>query len=895
MGRFNVAVRAFSLYSRHTELTRKVQTFLQFSPLTVLVFLLFVGQRASGQIRVYENGQSTLRGIEASLHVDSPGRRKIDLAGTWTYSTDNETWKDVKVPSSFDYRGRLTFLRKFTIDEATLKSAAIELVALGINHDAEVYINDVFVGKHVGGYTTMQVSLPENSLQLGSENTIKIIATNTLSARSTLPLRKQIWGWRNYGGILRDIYLLATPKLWIDRVLAHSSLSGDLTQGTVNVTATLTSKVADAAGDTLNTLLRSAQVLFALELLDRNSGSVMGQSSAQPVSILPNRDHEVQSSLSVPSPRLWSPESPDLYTLKARLFLQLGKQVRVIDEFERLIGFRRIDVAKSLLVINGKPAVLKGVVWHEDSPSRGASLTYEQMEKDIVLIKTMGANAIRFAFHPPHPHLLNLCSRYGLFALLEIPAWNVPAEILDQESFQVLAEGMTAEMVERDVHQPSVLAWGIGDDFDSGDQRARGYVERMIAAVRKLDDRPVYFGSRMLTGDVCSDQVDIAAVKLRAEDAKSFKSSILRWKNDHPSQPVMVLAYGKDVQPNNRNGWSDPMSQQAQARFFERFYAVVKEANIAGSFIDSFADWRGDRPLLSVNNGNPYVHPVGLVSFAREKRVAYETVRTLYNGEKTTALPIGRYRASFPIAHIVCGFVVIFVLAYLYHYNRRFNETFKRALLRSYNFYADLRDVRIASIPQTLIVAVAVSVTLGVVLSGILYRYRTDTFADYVLTQIFVSDALKERLISAAWNPFEGILAFSIVLLAWYPITAALIKLFSMLVKTRVYWYHAFAIAVWGSLPLVLLSPLGMALFKLLETDFYVLPTFLIILAFLLWTFLRVLKGASVIYDISRSKAYAGGIAVTVLAAAGLFIYYESSYAITAYVQLIIHMARSLG
>jgi hypothetical protein len=50
-----------------------------------------------------------------------------------------------------------------------------------------------------------------------------------------------------------------------------------------------------------------------------------------------------------------------------------------------------------------------------------------------------------------------------------------------------------------------------------------------------------------------------------------------------------------------------------------------------------------------------------------------------------------------------------------------------------------------------------------------------------------------------------------------------------------------------------------------------------------------------VIYDISRSKAYAGGIAVTVLAAAGLFIYYESSYAITAYVQLIIHMARSLG
>ena len=861
----------------------------------MLILLFFAGQSASGQVRIYQNGQPTLLGSEASLHIDSPARRKIDLAGTWTYSLDNETWKDVKVPGSFDYRGRVTFLRKFAIDEATLRSSSIQLVAMGINYDAEIYVNGVFVGKHVGGYTTIQFPLPENSLELGDENAITIIVTNNLSARSTLPLRKQIWGWRNYGGILRDIYLLVTPKLWIDRVFARTGVHEDLTRGNVNVAATLTNMVNDSSGDTLSSLLRSAQVLFAVELLDKTSGSIVSQSPPQPINVSPNRDYEVTTSLSVLSPRLWSTETPDLYTLKARLFVQQGKQVRVIDEFERMVGFRRVDIVKSLLVVNGRPTALKGVVWHEDSPNHGASLSYEQMEKDIVLIKTMGANAIRFAFHPPHPYVLNLCSRYGLFAMLEIPAWNVPADILDQESFQVLAEGMMTEMVERDLHHPSVFAWGIGDDFDSADQRARGYVKRMVDAVKKLDDRPVYFGSRMLTGDVCSDQVEIAALNLRTENVSSFKNSILKWKKEHPAQLVLVLSYGKGVEQNNRNGWSDPMSQEAQARFFERFYTAVKEANIGGSFIDAFADWRGDRPLLAVNGGNPYVHPVGLVSSAREKRAAYEMVRTLYNSEKITALPIGRYRASFPIAHIVWGFIVIFVMAYLYHYNRRFNETFKRALIRSYNFYADLRDLRSVSIPQTAIVALAVSVTLGVVLSGILYRYRTDTFADYVLTQIIVWDVLKERLIAAAWNPFEGIIAFSIVLLAWYPLTAALIKLFSMFLKRRVYWYHAFAVAVWGSLPLVLLSPLGMALFKLLQSDFYVLPTFIIVLAFLLWAFFRVLKGASVIYDISRTKAYAGGIAVTLIAAAGLLIYYESTYAITAYVQMIIHMARSLG
>ena len=888
-------IQASPFYSRHRELTRRVYTFLLFSPLCLLILLLLAVPCASGQLRVFENGQSTLRGPEAGIHADSPTRRKIDLAGTWSYSVDNETWQDVRVPSSFDHIGRVTFLRKFTVDRPTLLSAAIHLVAMGINHDAEIYINDIFVGKHVGGYTTIQLSLPENSLQLGSENAIKIIVTNTLSAKSTLPLRKQIWGWRSYGGILRDIYLLVTPKVWIDKALARTSVSENLNEGLVAVSATLTSNLAESPGDTLGPLLRSAQVLLTAELHDKVSGALIGQSAPQPVNILPNRDLEVKTSLAVMAPRLWSPETPDLYTLTVKLFVQQGRLVRVIDHVEQLLGFRRVDIDKGMFVVNGKSVVLNGIVWHEDSPNHGASLSYEQMEKDVVLIKTLGANAVRFAFHPPHPYVINLCSRYGLFALLEIPAWNVPAEILNHESFQVLAEGMVTEMVERDVHHPCVLAWGIGDAIDSADPLARSYVRRLAAAIRKQDDRPIYFGSRTLSQDICSDQVDLAGVSVRAEDVRSFRNLIVQWKGKHPAQPTIVLAYGKEVEGENRNGWSDPMSQEAQARFFERHYAALRDAKIAGSFIDAFADWRGDRPLLAVKDGDPYVYPFGLLSSDREKRASYEIVRALYNAEKTTALPIGRYRATFPIAHIAWGFVVIFVMAYLYHYNRRFNETFKRALVRPYNLYADLRDLRSVSIPQTIVIAVAVSVTLSVVVSGALYRFRTEPIADYLLTQVVVSDAVKEYIIDAAWHPFEGIIAFTVVFLMWYPLTAALIRLFSMLVKTRVYWYHAFAIAVWGSLPLVLLSPLGMALFKLLQSNFYVLPAFIITCAFLLWSFLRVLKGVSVIYDISPIKAYVGGILVTLAVAAALFAFYESTYAITGYIELILHMAGSLG
>jgi hypothetical protein len=298
---------------------------------------------------------------------------------------------------------------------------------------------------------------------------------------------------------------------------------------------------------------------------------------------------------------------------------------------------------------------------------------------------------------------------------------------------------------------------------------------------------------------------------------------------------------------------------------------------------------------LSISSGDRYVYPVGLLSQGREKRASFDMVKLLYNGEKTNALPIGRYRASFPIAHIAWGFAVIFVIAYLYHYNRRFNETFTRALIRSYNFFADLRDVHTVSIPQTFALAASVSVTMGVILSGILYRYRTDTLADHVLTLFVVWDGLKEKLISATWHPLLGILLFSLVLLLWYPLLALLIRVFAFFVKRRVYWYHAFAVAVWGSLPIVLLSPVAMALFKLLQTDVNVLPAFALIALFLIWSLLRILKGVSVIYDISRLKAYTGGFLLVLVTLGGVFVYYETTFALSAYIEFFFHIGRSLS
>jgi len=828
--------------------------------------------------------------------MDTPTRRKIDLSGQWSYSLDGESWSLMKVPGSVDYEGRIVFQRKFSLSDSLLGNFAFKFVALGINHDVEVFINDVFIGKHTGGYTVVELDIPDNALQLGSENVMSIVVSNQLSARATLPVRKQVWGWKNYAGILRDVYLLATPKLWIETLTVAASLGDDFQQGTFDVTATVSNH--DFQGlttDSAAAKLQPKAYLFNLEVQEKLSGEVVAQSVPLTLALQPNHDLEVRTSVVISAPRLWSPEAPEMYILRGVITMIDGRQRTVLDKTAWNTGFRKLEITENGVVVNGVRRTLKGVVWHEDSPSFGGSLTYEQMERDIALIKTLGANAVRFAFHPPHPYMLNLCARYGIFAFVEVPVWNVPADVLTDETFQLLAESALREMAQVFHANPALIAWGIGSDFDSADPRSILYVNRITKFMKSFDNRPVYFGSRMIENDLCTESVDFAAVCLPNQELKEFKHTLQTWKSKHPRKPVIVLSYGRKVEHENRNGWSDPMSQEHQARFFLQYYGALKDARVAGSFISSFADWRGDRPILTVNSRDTYLHPVGLMSYAREKRLSFEMVNVLYDEVKASAIPVGQHRSSFPVAHVVSGLFVIILGGYQYAYNRRFGESVRRAFLRSYNFYADLRDMRAASVLHTLTLGSLISVTCGVMVSSILYHYRTDDLFDYSLTYFIVSDAVKERIIYATWNPLWGIIGLSVVFFFLFWILAAFVKTCSLVVKSKVRWFHAYSVPVWGALPMIFLSPVAMSLFKVMENPIYVIPSLSIIAVFLIWAALRVLTGISVIYDISPAKSYAGGIVVCGIVAGALYLYYDSAFAIGSYVKFAFNVARSLG
>ncbi|MFN3135004.1 MAG: glycoside hydrolase family 2 protein, partial [Candidatus Kryptonium sp.] len=449
------------------------------------------------------NGNPTLVGIDAGMFQDTNTRFKIDLSGKWLARIQGDKkWFEVLVPSAYDFTGKVTFRKSFNLGDTLVNNKTIFLVAYGINYECQIFINGQFIARHSGGYTSFVVRIPDRVLNAG-ENTIEIRVSNELNSRTTIPLRHQVWAWRNYGGIYRDIYILVTPKVWVDDVYVKYSFSSNFSVLNGEIEAYFSSGEVSKFFENKNFDVK-------LQIFEKLDGSSVTETAPFRFFIDDFRSLKIKIPFTILNPKLWSPESPSLYILKL-VVTNLG---RVVDEFIVVTGFRELKINGGDIYLNGRRIILRGVSRHEDHPKFGNALTYEEMERDIVLIKNMGANAIRLGHYPAHPYVLNLCDRYGLLVLEEIPVWNVPVDILTTERFISLAKDYISEMINRDKNHPSILAWGIGNEFDSADEEAKKYVAEMVKFAKSMDDRPIYYASRMIRNDVCVDLVDIACVNV---------------------------------------------------------------------------------------------------------------------------------------------------------------------------------------------------------------------------------------------------------------------------------------------------------------------------------------------------------------------------------------------
>ena len=155
---------------------------------------------------------------------------------------------------------------------------------------------------------------------------------------------------------------------------------------------------------------------------------------------------------------------------------------------------------------------------------------------------------------------------------------------------------------------------------------------------------------------------------------------------------------------------------------------------------------------------------------------------------------------------------------------------------------------------------------------------------DYILTMMITSDSLKRAVIKLVWHPMECIAYGGLACFAWMFIVTVLVQLFSFFVRTKVYLFHSYSVAVWSTLPMVIFIPLGMILYRVMESKIYVVPVLVIFGIVMIWILFRTLKGISIIYDSSSVKIYAIGVVALTALGVVWYGYFDYAHSMMAYI-----------
>ena len=337
----------------------------------------------------------------------------VDLPHTWNAVDGQDGGGDY-------FRGECCYVKTIRLQKK--ENTLYYLAFYGANSVCTLYVNGVSVGVHRGGYTLFRMNITH--ALVSGENEI-VAAVSNAPFPDVIPLTAD---FTFFGGIYREVFLAEVSG-------THFSLEEFGSDG-VLVTYPNTPQIAKSAQVTVRAAIKGAgigcrlrvsisqadtfvpcvgidQPDFELEQLTDPAQQTVAEAETEITSA------QMALTLCVASPHLWNGrKAPFRYKVRCEI-LQNGS---VCDCVEKYIGFRyfRIDPKKGFF-LNGRRYPLRGVNRHQDRENMGWAITNREHEEDFALIYEMGANAVRLAHYPHHPHFYDLCDQYGLLVWAEIP------------------------------------------------------------------------------------------------------------------------------------------------------------------------------------------------------------------------------------------------------------------------------------------------------------------------------------------------------------------------------------------------------------------------------------------------------------------------------------------
>lgn len=375
-------------------------------------------------------------------------RPTIKLDGQWRLNVPDKQTYDITVPGSWqsqipdlkEYAGRASYSREVTVPESW-RGKRVFVHFGAADYFAEVSVNSEKVGSHEGGYTPFVFEIQDH-LRFGQSNDIKVDVIDVGPGESIdgfvfeeIPHGKQSW-YGNCSGLWQSVYIEARSTAYVHRIVVDPDIDRSVAH-------------------------------IKLELAGEAKGSVRlavdapsGAGHVAPVTLEVGKG-ELECEVSIPTPALWSPDSPSLYTVRAELVAPDGQ---VADILTSHFGMRKIEAKDGKILLNNKPIFIAAALDQDFYPITEYAVPSDDYLKDQFLkAKHLGLNMLRCHIKVPDPRYLEWADKLGLMVWYEIPNWAN----LTTDSKRRGRETLDA-MLRRDHNHPSLVivsiineAWGV--------------------------------------------------------------------------------------------------------------------------------------------------------------------------------------------------------------------------------------------------------------------------------------------------------------------------------------------------------------------------------------------------------------------------------------------------
>lgn len=514
-----------------------------------------------------------------------------------TADFDASGWDEIKVPSvwqtegySVPYYYASTFPKAFSRSKSKIPQIDHKMQEIGFYRksfvldsaleDREIFLHfgaakaalEVYVNGEFAGYSQCSMTPHEFNVTKLMKKGENVVAAKVYRYSDGSYLEDQDMWW--LCGIYREVYLFAEPKVCLRDFYFKTDFDVDYKDSDVSLDV----YVKNYGGSS------GKAALSAKLITDTGKEIALGESAVS----LSGKDEKITFNQTVKSPKKWSAEHPNLYTLVMTLTPQDGECT--VKTYK--VGFKKVEIKGEKIFFNGMPLMLHGVNRHDFDGDHGWAVPKDVYPKDLDIMKQNNINSIRTSHYPDDPYFYELCNEYGFYVMDECEVESHGVRRKGVPGSNPMWTGQAVDrmerMVLRDRNIPCIFMWSLGNEAGDGDN----FMKMKQAALLLDDTRQFHYeGDFDLTkSDVISRMYPTEDIMAKLGNKQEITISL------YDNVANQLAADSKPIKPEMYEGKPIVLCEFAHSmenslgNFDEYIADFEKYDNMCGGFIWDFVD-----------------------------------------------------------------------------------------------------------------------------------------------------------------------------------------------------------------------------------------------------------------------------------------------------------------